>query len=180
MTLTENNDPGSGPRVSILVARDHNYAIGKNNDLPWRLSSDLRRFKRLTWGQPIVMGRKTHESIGKTLPGRVNIVVSRNANYTVARGAKLAFSYENALELARDACECGDIFIIGGTSLYEAALMTADRIYETLVDTKIQNADAFLPRYNADDFIELVRETGFKNKGDEYHSLYRVLKRVCL
>jgi dihydrofolate reductase len=118
------------PRVSLIVAMARNRVIGVNNALPWHLPADLKHFKALTMGHHIVMGRKTYESIGKPLPGRTSMVVTRNANYAPP-GVVVANSLAEAISA------CGDdeeIFVIGGAELYRLAIDIADRIYLTEID----------------------------------------------
>ena len=127
--------------ISLVVAAANNHVIGSDGDLPWHLPDDLRSFKRITTGKPIVMGRKTHESIGRPLPGRQNIVLTRDAAYATA-GCDVATSAEEALALAGDADE---VMVIGGGEIYRAFLPVADRIYLTRVDAEIAGDTEFPP-----------------------------------
>ena len=127
--------------ISIIVAVDRNRLIGRDNRLPWHLSADLKRFKRITMGKPIIMGRRTHESIGKPLPGRTNIVVSANPAYQ-APGCVVAQSLSAAIDAAGDADE---IMIVGGARLYEQAMPLADRIYLTEVEASFTGDTWFPP-----------------------------------
>lgn len=122
------------PRVSMVAAIGRNRELGKGNELVWRIPDDLRRFKALTTGHPVIMGRKTFESIGKPLPNRTNLVVSRSG-----------LSLEDALKQAKE-LDKEEVFIIGGAQIYEQALPHADRLYLTLVDAAAE-ADAFFPAY---------------------------------
>ena len=127
--------PGTGmkPRVALIVAMAKNRVIGKNNTLPWHLPADLKHFKALTMGHHIVMGRKTYESIGKPLPGRTSVVVTRNAGY-----APPGVITVNSLEAAISACgDDKEIFVIGGAELYREAIRFADRIYLTEIDADV-------------------------------------------
>lgn len=126
--------------ISLIVAASENGVIGRNGGLPWHLAADLARFKSLTMGKPIVMGRRTFESIGKPLPGRRNIVVTRRANYD-APGCVIVGSIDAALAAAGDAEE---IMVIGGGDLYRQLLPRADRIYFTRVHVECEG-DAFFP-----------------------------------
>jgi dihydrofolate reductase len=117
-----------------------NRVIGKGGALPWRLSADLKRFRALTMGHPIIMGRKTYDSIGRALPGRRNIVVSRNAQLAID-GVETATSLDSALQMVAKA---GQVFVIGGEQIYRAALDLADRIELTLIDQDF-DGDAFFP-----------------------------------
>lgn len=130
--------------VSLIVAMDRSRGIGKENQIPWHLSDDLKRFKQLTMGHHLIMGRKTYESIGKNLPGRVTIVITRDLNYEV-EGALVVHSLKEALNLASDRGE-NEAFIIGGGQIYELALDLADRIYLTQVQTQAQ-CDVFFPEF---------------------------------
>jgi dihydrofolate reductase len=117
-------------RVSLIVAVARNGVIGRDGDLPWRIPADLRFFKQVTMGKPIVMGRKTFESIGRALPGRTNIVVTRDPDFNAA-DVRIARSLKDALAIAGDADEA---MVIGGAQIYALALPRADRIYLTEVD----------------------------------------------
>ena len=126
--------------VNIIVAIDRKGGIGRGGDLLFHISADLRRFKALTLGHTVVMGRKTFESLPKgALPGRRNIVVTRNAAYT-APGADIAHSLEEALAMAS-----GEIFIIGGAEIYRQALPLADKLFLTVINAEAENADTYFP-----------------------------------
>jgi dihydrofolate reductase len=130
-------------RLSLIVAAAENNVIGVAGDLPWRLSDDLRRFKRLTMGHAMVMGRRTWESIGRALPGRVSIVVSRRDSWH-PKGALLARSLDAALALAQTtAAEQDHLFVIGGAELYRTALPTAQRLYFTRVHATVDGDVTF-------------------------------------
>ena len=133
-------------RVSMIVAMDENRLIGRDNALPWHLPADLAHFKRTTMGKPIVMGRKTWQSIGRPLPGRQNIVVTRNPDFAAA-GCDLADSIESALALAGDVDE---IMLIGGAGLYAQAMPLASRLYLTLIHHRFPEGDAWFPEIGAD------------------------------
>src|SRR3989344_9563394 len=122
------------PRVSIIAAIGKNRELGRDNDLLWRIPDDLKRFKSLTLGHPVIMGRKTFESIGKPLTGRTSLVVSRSS-----------LSFENALAQAKK-LDDKEIFIIGGAQIYAAAFPHADRLYLTLIDDT-KDGDAVFPEY---------------------------------
>lgn len=127
-------------KLSIIAALSINRVIGVRQRLPWHLSADLQRFKALTWGKPILMGRKTHESIGRALPGRQNIVLTQAPDYQAA-GCSIAHSLEEAMRLAEGAEE---LMVIGGASLYESFLTVADRLYLTLIDKEFMG-DTYFP-----------------------------------
>jgi dihydrofolate reductase len=123
--------------IKIIVAMSDNRVIGNNNELIWKLSSDLKRFKQLTTGHPVVMGRKTYESIGKPLPNRRNIIITRNSEYEV-EGCETVSSLEEALLLTNNDC-----FIIGGGEIYKQSLEVADKIYLTLVHKDFEGDTTF-------------------------------------
>lgn len=137
--------------VILIVAMDRNRAIGVRGRIPWRLPADLRRFRELTMGHPVVMGRKTFQSIGKALPGRENVVVTRQKNFRAA-GCAVVRELEEALR--RD----GDVFVIGGAEIYGQALPRAGRAYVTEVDTAVPDADAFFPELPAAEWTLVGQE----------------------
>lgn len=146
-------------RVSIIAALgEKTRALGKNNQLLWRLPEDLKYFKQTTLGHAVIMGRKTYESIGKPLPSRTNIVVTRTPTYK-AEGCKVVGSLDDALKYAQALTNPGspELFIIGGADIYAQALPKADRLYLTLVDDPGEGADVFFPEYEAL-FRKLVSE----------------------
>ena len=140
--------------TSLIVAVAENGVIGQDNALPWHLPNDLRHFKQLTTGHPVVMGRRTFESIGKPLPGRPNVVVTRQADWRAA-GVEVAHSVPNALALA--ATLGADVFIIGGAEIYRQALPAADAIYLTEVHHAVAG-DATFPTLPPTDWREETRE----------------------
>src|SRR5688572_24314058 len=127
-------------RISLIVAMAENRVIGRNNQLPWHLPADLKHFKSLTTGHSVIMGRKTFESMGKPLPNRRNIVITRQANFR-ADGVDTAHSLEEAISLAKGDAE---IFVIGGAEVFRDALNGADRLYLTLIHATIEG-DVFFP-----------------------------------
>ena len=144
-------------KLALIVAMTPARVIGRTGALPWHLPSELQFFKRTTMGKPIIMGRKTHESIGRPLPGRANIVVSRNPAYQ-APGCQVFASLELALEAARQFAPDSEIMLIGGAELYRQALPLADRIYLTLVEAELEG-DTHFPELNPDEWRELWRES---------------------
>lgn len=141
-------------KISLIVAMASNRVIGLNNQMPWHLSADLKKFKSITMGKPIVMGRKTFESIGRPLPGRTNIIISRNSGYSQA-GCIVVNDLDSALA---GACQQADeIFVIGGSALYDALLPHADRLYLTQINAAFEG-DTFFPEINWDEWRELNRE----------------------
>ena len=137
--------------ISLIVAMDSRRGIGIENRLPWRLPADLKRFRELTMGHHLIVGRKTYESIGKPLPGRQMVIITRDPNYR-ADGCFVAHSLEEALDRARAQGE-SEAFIGGGAEIYAQTLPYADRIYLTVVEAEVQ-ADVFLPKWNEEEWIE--------------------------
>lgn len=128
--------------ISAIVAIDKNYAIGKDNQLPWHLPADLAYFKKTTMGSPIIMGRKTFESIGKPLPGRTNIILS-SQKQDLPKGVMLVHSIEDAKVEAEKLDK--EVFIIGGQKVFETSFNNIDKLYVTVIDTEVEEADAFFP-----------------------------------
>ncbi len=146
-------------RLAMIVAQSSNRVIGRDNKLPWYLPGDLKYFKQATMGKPIIMGRKTFESIGKPLPGRLNIVISRDASFT-AQGIKVVMSLPEAIELAESQALIDGVdeaMIIGGAQIYALALPEAERLYITQVHADIEG-DAYFPEFNRSQWTELGRE----------------------
>lgn len=161
------------PRISIIAALARNRVIGIENRLPWRLPEDLAHFKALTLNHPILMGRKTFESLGRPLPGRTNIVITRNASYR-PDGCLVADSIPAAVALCNGADE---VFFIGGADLYRQAIPLADRLYLTEVDIESQG-DAWFPEYDRSAFREVSRESHTGEKGDVLNFDYVVYERL--
>lgn len=138
--------------LSLIVATDRNRGIGINNTLPWRLPEDLAFFKRTTSGHPIIMGRKTFDSIGRPLPNRRNIVVTRNAGWT-KEGVERAGSLEEAVRIAGD----GEVFVIGGAQIYVDAINVADKLIVTEIDA-VYDCDAFFPAIDPTVWTEVSRD----------------------
>lgn len=164
--------------LSIIVAQSENRIIGRGNKLPWYLPEDLKYFKRITQGKPIVMGRKTFESIGKPLPGRTNIVITRNPDYASA-GIHVVASMDQALALAEqqaliDGSE--EVLVIGGAEIYQQALQQADRLYVTQVHAVIEG-DASFPEINMDLWEELGREDFFADGPNPYDYSFVIYQR---
>jgi len=146
-------------KLSVIVAVAENGVVGKNNALPWYLPADLQYFKRTTMGKPIVMGRKTYESIGRPLPGRTNIVISNNRDYT-AEGVAVVSSLEQALAYAGEVALIDgseELMVIGGATIYAAAIPLADRLYVTEVHATVEG-DAYLGEIDWSPWRESGRE----------------------
>ncbi len=133
------------PKISIIAAVAKNLAIGKDNKLLWHLPEDLKRFKEVTSGHPVLMGQKTYESLGKPLPDRVNIIITLDKDYK-APGCVVTFSLDQALEEAKKT-GADEVFVIGGGSIYRQFLPIADKLYITEVDKEFE-ADTFFPDYS--------------------------------
>ena len=159
--------------ISLIVAASTNHVIGAKGELPWHLSSDLKRFKSLTMGKPIVMGRLTYESIGRPLAGRQNIVITRQAGFEAA-GCDVVHSIDAAIEAAAGAEE---IMIIGGSHIYQEFLPRADRIYLTRVQADVEG-DVFLPDLAVDEWCETTREEHGKDESDDYDVVFTTLARL--
>ena len=160
-------------KVSIIVAASNNNVIGKNNTIPWKLSDDMKFFKRTTMGFPVLMGRKTFESIGKPLPGRLNIVVSRNKDFKVPEGVLLFDNVTEAINrLEEEPVDIG--FIIGGEIVYKNCEPIVDQIYLTRVDCEIEGGDAFFPTLNTIDLKLVSTENHLADEKNEYN--YSFLK----
>ena len=153
--------------ISIIVAKTENDVIGKDNQLLWKLSADLKQFKALTTGHSVIMGRKTFESIGRALPNRTNIVISRQKNITLPEGVLVANSLEKAIEIAKTHVGNEEIFIIGGGNVYKQALVMTDRIYLTEVKTNIEG-DAFFTDLDKNIWQEISRVSHQKDDKNEY------------
>jgi dihydrofolate reductase len=149
--------------LSIICAMDQNRLIGNNNALPWHLPADLAFFKQTTLGKPILMGRKTYESIGHPLPGRQNIIITRNAGYQ-ADGCDCCSSIDAALELASGHKE---VMLIGGASLYQQTLEKAQRLYLTHIHSSFEG-DAWFPAFDSKDWLEVWREDHYADEKNKY------------
>jgi dihydrofolate reductase len=160
--------------VSIIAAMDRKRGIGVDNKLPWRLSADLKRFRELTMGHHIIIGRKTYESIGRPLPGRRMIVVTRDRNYN-AEGCDLVHSLEDAIDLARERGE-SEAFICGGAEIYAQSIDVADRMYLTFVDAEVA-ADTFFPEFDEQEWRE--RESLYQpaDEKNQYPFTFKLMVR---
>jgi dihydrofolate reductase len=161
------------PVISIIVAMAENRVIGNDNALPWHLPADLKHFKAMTIGKPIIMGRKTWESLPGKLPERLHIVVSSNPDYE-AEGCLVVSSMDQALSAAGDVPE---VMIVGGATLYAQALPLADRIYLTLVETQV-DGDTLFPEYDPKQWQELSHERHPGDDKNPYPYSFVTLSRV--
>ncbi|MDQ8029065.1 MAG: dihydrofolate reductase [Brevundimonas sp.] len=171
------------PSLVLVVARGSNGVIGRDGDLPWRLRSDLQRFKAITIGKPCIMGRKTWESLPlRPLPGRLNVVVTRDEGYGEdgeAKGALVCTSLDEAIEIAREhAAEDGvdEVCVIGGAALFQAVLPRAKRLYITEVDAA-PDGDVHFPAFDADQWTEVASEAHPAGEKDDHAFTFRTLEK---
>ncbi len=162
--------------VSAIVATARNLAIGHQNQIPWYLPADLKYFKKVTTGHHVIMGRKSFQSIGRPLPNRVNVVVTRDP-FFVATGCTVAHSLEEALELAEANGET-EAFVIGGGEIYRKSWPYLDRLYLTEVDMEPEAGDVFFPKIDEKEWKELSREAYPADEKNEFGYVFRVLERV--
>ena len=162
-------------RIALVAALDHAHAIGRDNAMPWHLPDDLKRFKALTLGKPVLMGSRTARAIGFALPGRPNLVLTRSGQAPY-RGQIPVASLDDALTHAGDA----DLMVIGGGDVYALALPRATHLHLTWVDTRIDDADAFFPRFNVDEWTVLNEDAhprdarhAFAFRFTDYERLHR-------
>ena len=160
-------------KIAIIVATDEQGLIGKDNDLPWRLSADLQHFKRVTMAKPIIMGRRTHESIGRPLPGRQNIVISSRQGYQ-AQGCDVVQSLDAALDLCPNEEE---VMIMGGASLYQQTLPIADKLYLTLVHTRLEG-DTWFPEWSTEEWDLISREPHEADDKNDYDYSFMLYQRI--
>lgn len=158
-------------QLSIITALDRNRVIGLNNRLPWSLPADLLRFKRITWGKPIIMGRNTYESIKRPLPGRKNIILSRSKpNYP---GCFVYSSLEEALEQQKDEKE---VFIIGGENLYRQTISIVNRLYLTIIHHQFEG-DTYFPEWDLAEWEIIEQEEHIPDPQNPYSHTFQILKR---
>jgi len=157
--------------ISIIAAMDENHLIGANNDLPWHLPADLQRVKLLTTGNSIILGRKNHESIGRPLPNRKNIVVTRDIHYE-APGCTVV----NSIDAAIDAADGDEIFIFGGANIYQQTLDIAQRMYLTFIHETF-DGDTYFPDFDPDQWIETLRESHYPDEKNKYAYTFVTLTR---
>jgi len=151
------------PSLSIVVAMDERGAIGNNGDLPWHQRADLQRFRALTMGKPILMGRKTHESIGRALPGRHNIVLTRDSDYGPADSCTVVHNLDEALAVAGPE----EIMIVGGADIFAATLPQSDKIYLTEIHAEVE-ANTFFPEFDRSAWKETSRDSYPADEQNDY------------
>lgn len=161
-------------KISLILAMGRNRAIGRDNQLPWHLPADLAHFKATTMGKPILMGRKTWESIGKALPGRLNIVLTGQSGYH-ADGATVVNSIDDAISVCGSADE---LMVIGGAGVYQAFLPSAQKIYLTLIDEDF-DGDTFFPELDEHKWHEEAREDHRADDRNPYDYSFRVLRKAA-
>ena len=150
-------------KISLIVAFDENRLIGNNNALPWHLPADLKHFKNITMGHHMIMGRKTFDSIGKPLPGRVSIIITRQKNYTI-EGCVVVNTLEEALQKSEGQSE---VFIIGGAQIFDCTLPMASDLYITQIHHAFKG-DTYFPEIPAKDWIEISRENHIADEKNEW------------
>jgi dihydrofolate reductase len=168
----------SQPKIVFHFAVADNGVIGKDNDMPWHVSSDLKRFKALTMGKPLLMGRRTFESIGRPLPGRTNVVITRDATFS-AEGIMIASSIEDAMELCeKDAEDKGveEIAVIGGGSIYKALWERAEKLYVTHVHAK-PDGDTFVPDIDEQIWVQISKEPTVQGERDSAPMTFAIYER---
>ena len=156
--------------ISMIAAVGKNLELGKNNDLIWHFKEDMKFFKETTMGHPVIMGRKTFESLPKALPGRKNIVISANPEYK-ADGAEVVASVEEAIKLAE--AENIEAFVIGGGRIYTEFLPYADNLYLTEINAECPDADTYFPEFNKSDYIKEIVNFYDVNGTEFYHVIYK-------
>ncbi|PSL06495.1 dihydrofolate reductase [Cecembia rubra] len=162
-------------KISIIVAKAKNDVIGKDNQLVWKLSSDLKLFKKLTTGHHIIMGRKTYESVGRPLPNRTSVVITRNNHYTLPEGHLIAHSLEEAIQICIGR-HLSQVFIIGGAEIYNHALKFADELLVTQVDA-YPEGDAFFPKIDPKKWQIVSSEHYEKDQNNQYSFDFVIYKR---
>jgi len=160
--------------ISLLVAMDKNQLIGKDNDLPWRLPADLAYFKKVTMGHPIIMGRKTYDSIGRPLPGRENIIVTRDTSYK-AEGCKVIHSIEEIVKMNQQTDQ--ELFVIGGAEIFKEILPHSDRLYITEINEEFEG-DTYFPAFNKTEWTVISEEKGIKDEKNPYDYTFLVYERI--
>lgn len=158
--------------ISLIAAMARNRVIGNAGNIPWKLPADMKRFRMLTMGKPIIMGRKTFESIGGALPDRINIVMTRDTSFR-AEGCRIAASRQDALAIAGDAQE---IMVIGGEGIYKEFLPIARRMYLTVIDAEMEG-DAFFPVINDTEWREVEREKHTPDEKNKYRYTFVTLQK---
>ena len=161
--------------ISLIWAMDENRVIGHYNKLPWHLPEDLKFFKRVTMGHPIAMGRKTHESIGKPLPGRENIIITRDRKFK-SEGCTILHSVEELLDYTSKMHPEEEVFVIGGAEIFKEIISHADRLYLTMIHHQFEG-DTFFPVFHIDEWELESRQNGVKDEKNPYEYEFLIYKR---
>lgn len=161
--------------ISLIAALAQNRVIGKNNQLPWHLPADFKHFQDITNGHPVIMGQKTYESIGKPLPNRKNIVVTRDGAFG-APGCVIVYSLDEALKTAEGIEEDEEVFFIGGASVYQQVVPLCDRMYLTFIRASVEG-DAYFPTYDSTEWKEVSREDHKADSKNQYAYSFVTLER---
>jgi dihydrofolate reductase len=159
--------------ISFIWAMDENRIIGKNNQLPWHLPEDLKFFKKVTMGHPVAMGRKTHESIGRLLPGRENIIITRNQDF-ICEDCTVLYSIEEFIRYCEDRED--EVFVIGGAEIFRELISVADRLYVTMIHEKF-DGDTFFPEIPLDQFELDLKEMGIRDEKNPYDYEFLIYHR---
>ena len=165
-------------KLALIWAMSNNRTIGRNNALPWHLPEDMKYFKRVTMGKPIIMGRKTWKSIGRPLPGRTNVVITRDKNFH-ADGVKIVHTLDEAVALSEKIClidGAEEAVVIGGAEIYALSLPRADRLYMTQVHAEV-DGDAHFPEFNLSEWHELTRDNHNSSEKNPYPYSFIILER---
>jgi dihydrofolate reductase len=160
-------------QISIIAALTNNNVIGNNNKLPWHMPADLKHFKAITLGKPIIMGRKTYEAIGKALPGRRNIVITRDKNWRCS-DCEIYHSLQEAFAAVK---ECAEVMVIGGAEIYKTALPLADKMYLTFIHHDFIG-DTYFPDWNPDEWQEIEHADYPADEKNPYPYSFVVLQRL--
>ncbi|XSG82884.1 MAG: dihydrofolate reductase [Methyloligella sp. ZOD6] len=177
--MTDHPFSSADPAISLVVAVGENGAIGLDGELPWRISSELKHFRKVTMGKPIVMGRRTYDSLGRCLDGRLNIVITRDRSFEVLPGGAVAHSLAEALQRGREEAAltgADEIAVIGGEALFKESLPIADRLYFTEVHASPE-ADTWFPDWNREEWEEVSRQRYEAGPKDEHPFSIVVLER---
>jgi len=164
-------------RISLIAALTPARVIGKNNQLPWQMPADLQYFKKITLGKPVIMGRKTYESIGKPLPGRKNIIITRDRNFpTPSSECQIVHSVTEALAL-ESIQDCEEVCVIGGSQIFEETLTIANYLYLTFIEADI-SGDVYFPEWDKSLWVEISRERHLKDDKNPYDYSFVVFERI--
>jgi dihydrofolate reductase len=159
--------------ISFIWAMDENRVIGKNNQLPWHLPEDLKFFKKVTIGHPVAMGRKTHDSIGRLLPGRENIIITRNKEF-LCDGCTVIYSIDDFIDYCQGKEE--EVFVIGGAEIFKELIPVVDRLYVTMIHDHF-DGDTYFPEFSLEDFKLVLQEKGIRDEKNPYDYEFLIYHR---